>query len=160
MSQAARVFLMPEDEAQLRKRLELRGLEPPDLENRLRNARWEMEWGEKFDHVLVNREGKLHETVALVERVIVGKWERKIERRLPLHRDPRPRPPQSQRRGQSPALALRENGLMKNPLVGRVATRGEYRGRIYAYRHAPTVMRWLNRWGRGEQMKPLRLTER
>ncbi len=73
MPQAARVFLMPEDEGQLRRRLELRGLEPADLETRLRNARWEMERVKNFDHVLVNREGRLEETVALVERVILGK---------------------------------------------------------------------------------------
>ena len=70
---AASVFLMPEDEGQLRRRLELRGLEPADLETRLRNARWETERWKNFDHVLVNREGKLEETVALVERVILGK---------------------------------------------------------------------------------------
>ncbi len=73
MPQAARVFLMPEDEGQPRRRLERRGLEPADLETRLRNARWETERGKDFDHVLVNREGKLEETVALVERVILGK---------------------------------------------------------------------------------------
>ncbi len=56
------------------------------------------------------------------------------------------------------ALALRENGLMQNPQVGSVNTRGEYGNRSYSYRHAPTVMRWLNRWRRGEEMEPLRLT--
>ncbi len=73
MPQALGVFLMPEGEEQLRRRLELRGLEPADLETRLGNARWEMERGKDFEHVLVNREGKLEETVALVERVILGK---------------------------------------------------------------------------------------
>ena len=56
------------------------------------------------------------------------------------------------------ALALRENGLMEHPQVEGVSTRGDYGNRSYAYRHAPTVMRWLNRWRMGEEMEPLRLT--
>ena len=68
---ATLVFIAPpsmeELEARLRGRKTDRGT---DLQRRLETAREEMERQGEFDHVVVNHEGRLEETVAAIERII------------------------------------------------------------------------------------------
>ncbi|MCZ6788532.1 MAG: guanylate kinase [Chloroflexi bacterium] len=58
---------MEELEARLRGRKTDRGT---DLRRRLKTAREEMERQGEFDHVVVNHQGRLEETVAAIERII------------------------------------------------------------------------------------------
>ena len=66
--QALGIFLLPESVRQLEERLEARGMDPQERQTRLQNARQEMRSGMTgaFDHWIVNREGRLQETVQAV----------------------------------------------------------------------------------------------
>ena len=71
MPEATGIFIMPESTAQLRKRLEARGMDPLDLETRLDDAHLEIIRGyREFHRIIMNREGRLDETVTEVMRAI------------------------------------------------------------------------------------------
>ena len=65
------IFIMPESTAQLRARLEARGLERDDLETRMDNARREIIRGyREFQWHVINRQDRLDETIREVMRVV------------------------------------------------------------------------------------------
>ena len=65
------IFIMPPSVASLRNRLLTRGTETPEqLELRLRNAEIEMAAAPEYDHVVVNDDGKIDETVNEISAII------------------------------------------------------------------------------------------
>lgn len=65
------IFIRPTSFEQLRKQLVGRGTETPEsLELRLKNAEIEMAAAPEYDHVVVNEDGKLDETVRTVADII------------------------------------------------------------------------------------------
>ena len=77
LPEALTIFIMPPSVDSLRKRLQRRGTETQDqLELRLRNAGIEMAAAPEYDHVVVNEDGKIEETV----REIAGIVRREAER--------------------------------------------------------------------------------
>ncbi len=68
---ALTIFIMPPSLESLRRRLERRGTETPEsLELRLRNAQIEMAAAPEYDHVVVNEDGKVDETVEKIRQII------------------------------------------------------------------------------------------
>ena len=75
--QALSIFIMPPSIESLRGRLEKRGTETPEsLELRLRNAVIEMTAAPEYDHVVVNEDGKVDETVEKIKQIIVKEAQR------------------------------------------------------------------------------------
>lgn len=65
------VFLAPPDTTELERRLKLRGTESPEaLRVRMETAAKELEEAEKYDHVVVNRTGRLDEVVDEINSII------------------------------------------------------------------------------------------
>jgi guanylate kinase len=79
LPEAPTIFIQPESLELLRRWLTARGTESPEsLELRLRNAEVEMAAVPEYDHVVINRDGKLDETAREVAAII--KKEAKQER--------------------------------------------------------------------------------
>lgn len=77
LPEALTIFIQPPDIASLRRRLVARGTETPDsLELRLKNAEIEMAAAPEYDHVVVNADGRLEETVREVADIIRKEAER------------------------------------------------------------------------------------
>lgn len=71
LPEALTIFIMPPSVASLRRRLERRGTETPEqLEIRMRNAEIEMAAAPEYDHVVVNHDEKIDETVAEIAAII------------------------------------------------------------------------------------------
>ncbi len=71
LPEALTIFIMPPSVASLRRRLELRGTETPEQrEIRMRNAEIEMAAAPEYDHVVVNHDGKIDETVAEIAAIV------------------------------------------------------------------------------------------
>lgn len=69
---ALTIFIKPPSIESLRRRLVRRGTETEEaLELRLRNAVVEMAAAPEYDHVVVNEDGKLDQTVGTVKRIIL-----------------------------------------------------------------------------------------
>lgn len=74
MPEAFAVFIKPESLDQLRERLESRpDAKPEDMAKRLARAPYEMDSAENFDAVVVNRDGRLDETVDLIAALIAAR---------------------------------------------------------------------------------------
>lgn len=77
LPEALTIFIQPPSIGSLRRRLMERGTESPDqLELRLRNAEVEMAAAPEYDHVVVNEDGKLDETVREIAAIIRKEAER------------------------------------------------------------------------------------
>jgi guanylate kinase len=73
LPRAVLVFLAPESIADLSPRLQERGTETPqEMALRLDTARREMEALPEFDYVVVNRQGRLAESVATVRAIVLA----------------------------------------------------------------------------------------
>ena len=71
LPEALTIFIRPTSIDQLRKQLVGRGTETPEsLEIRLKNAEIEMAAAPEYDHVVVNEDGKLDQTVRTVADII------------------------------------------------------------------------------------------
>jgi guanylate kinase len=71
LPEALTIFIQPPPIESLRRRLVARGTETPEsLDLRLRNAEIEMAAAPEYDHVVVNEDGKLDETVRQVAEII------------------------------------------------------------------------------------------
>jgi guanylate kinase len=80
LPEALTIFIMPPSVESLRRRLAARGTETPEQrEIRLRNAEIEMAAAPEYDHVVVNEDGKLDETVDKIAEII------KREAKRPRH---------------------------------------------------------------------------
>ncbi len=69
--EAVLIFLKPPSLEELRRRLEARGTDPPEvIERRLAKAQWEMEQASEFDHIVLNDrlEDAVEELVKLIEK--------------------------------------------------------------------------------------------
>ena len=65
------IFLLPEDLEILRKRIEKRGgLTPEQIDERIETAKKEIKESTDYDYRIVNKEGKLEETVEEVAQII------------------------------------------------------------------------------------------
>jgi guanylate kinase len=77
LPEALTIFIQSPSLASLRQRLIARGTESPEsLELRIRNAEVEMAAAPEYDHVVVNEDGKLDETVRAVADIIRKEAER------------------------------------------------------------------------------------
>ncbi|MGH2377022.1 MAG: guanylate kinase [Candidatus Limnocylindria bacterium] len=77
LPEALTIFLMPPSLDSLRRRLVARGTETPEsLELRMRNAEVEMAAAPEYDHVVVNEDGQLDQTVREVAEIIRREAER------------------------------------------------------------------------------------
>ncbi len=77
LPEAVTIFIQPPSLESLRRRLIARGTESPEsLELRLRNAEIEMAAAPEYDHVVVNDDGKLDDTVRQVADIIRKEAER------------------------------------------------------------------------------------
>jgi len=82
LPEALTIFIMPPSIEALQRRLEHRGTETPEQRAvRLRNAEIEMAATPEYDHVVVNEDGKLDETVEQIVKII------KKEAKKPRHYD-------------------------------------------------------------------------
>lgn len=71
LPEALTIFIQPPSLESLRQRLIGRGTETPEaLELRMRNAEIEMAAAPEYDHVVVNEDGQLDETVRTVARIV------------------------------------------------------------------------------------------
>ncbi len=71
LPEALTIFIQPPSLDSLRKRLVARGTETPEsLDLRMRNAEVEMAAAPEYDHVVVNEDGKLDETVRQVAEIV------------------------------------------------------------------------------------------
>lgn len=71
LPEALTIFIMPPSVESLRRRLTTRGTETPEeREVRLRNAEIEMAAAPEYDHVVVNEDGKIDETVDQIAEII------------------------------------------------------------------------------------------
>lgn len=79
------IFLTTETEEELESRLRSRKTETKDSLNlRIATARQELKKIEIFDYVVINREGKLQETVDTIEAIITAEQHRVDQRRVSL----------------------------------------------------------------------------
>lgn len=79
------IFLAPPNLEELSHRLKQRMTESPDaLRLRLETAELEMKESDKFDHIVVNYEGKLDDAVAEIENIAALEHERMPKRRVQL----------------------------------------------------------------------------
>jgi guanylate kinase len=77
LPEALTIFIQPPSLESLRRRLDVRGTESPEqLEIRLKNAEIEMAAAPEYDHVVVNEDGKLDETVREIAEIIRKEAER------------------------------------------------------------------------------------
>lgn len=77
LPEALTIFIQPPSLASLRGRLLARGTESPEsLELRLRNAEVEMAAAPEYDHVVVNDDGRLEETVGKIADIVRREAER------------------------------------------------------------------------------------
>jgi len=71
LPEALTIFIMPPSVDSLRRRLVTRGTESPEqLELRMRNAEIEMAAAPEYDHVVVNEDGKIEDTVRQIASII------------------------------------------------------------------------------------------
>ena len=83
--QAVSVFMVPESLEDLRLRLSLRmGGNPSDTEVRLEEARLEMDRLDEFDYCVVNRDGRLDQTIEVIDAIITAEKRRVVPRRVQL----------------------------------------------------------------------------
>lgn len=83
--EAVLIFLIAETEEELVSRLVERKTEPPDkLKMRIATARQEMKRIKEFDYVVVNRNGKLDETVERIACIITAEKSRVEQRKVEL----------------------------------------------------------------------------
>jgi guanylate kinase len=79
--EALLIFLSPQDEEEMLKRLQERQSESPeDLKMRVATARQEMTCIEIFDYVVINREGHLDDTVDTIVSIITAEHHRVKQR--------------------------------------------------------------------------------
>lgn len=77
LPEALTIFIMPPSVDSLRGRLQRRGTETPEqLELRLRNAQIEMAAAPEYDHVVVNEDGRIEETVRQIAEIVLREAER------------------------------------------------------------------------------------
>lgn len=77
LPEALTIFIQPPSLESLRRRLDVRGTESPEqLEIRMKNAEIEMAAAPDYDHVVVNEDGKLDETVREIAEIIRKEAER------------------------------------------------------------------------------------
>ncbi len=77
LPEALTIFIQPPSIESLQRRLKGRGTESPEqLEVRLKNAEIEMAAAPEYDHVVVNEDGKLDQTVAEIAEIIRREAER------------------------------------------------------------------------------------
>lgn len=82
LPEALTVFIMPPSPDALRRRLVQRATETPEeLEIRMRNAEIEMAAAPEYDHVVVNEDGQVDETVRQIAEII------RTEAKRPRHYD-------------------------------------------------------------------------
>lgn len=85
VADAVFVFLAPPNMEELAHRLSQRMTESPDaFRLRLETAESEMKEADKFDHIVVNHEGKLDDAVAAIEKIAASERERLPPRRVQL----------------------------------------------------------------------------
>ena len=83
--EAVSIFLTPGDREELARRLAGRMTESPEaLSLRLKTADAEMEEAPKFDYVVVNREGRLDETVREIASLVAEEHRRRPRRGVSL----------------------------------------------------------------------------
>lgn len=83
--EAVFIFLTAETEEELVRRLVERKTEPPDkLKMRVATARKEMKRVKEFDYVVVNRDGRLDETVQKIACIITAEKSRVKQRKIEL----------------------------------------------------------------------------
>ena len=83
--EAVSVFMVPESLEDLRLRLSRRmGGNPSDTEVRLEEARREMDRLGEFDYCVVNRDGRLDETIRVIDAIITAEKRRVVPRRVQL----------------------------------------------------------------------------
>ena len=83
--QAVSVFMVPESLDDLRLRLSRRmGGNPSDTEVRLEEARREMDRLDEFDYCVVNRDGRLGQTIEVIDAIITAEKRRVVPRRVRL----------------------------------------------------------------------------
>ena len=83
--QAVSVFMVPESLEDLRLRLSRRmGGNPSDTEVRLEEARREMDRLDEFDYCVVNRDGRLDQTIEVIDAIITAEKRRVVPRRVRL----------------------------------------------------------------------------
>ena len=83
--EAVSIFLSPGDREELARRLTQRMTESPEaLSLRLKTADAEMEEAPRFDYVVVNREGRLDETVQQIDAVVAEEHRRRPRRTVSL----------------------------------------------------------------------------
>ncbi len=71
LPEALTIFIQPQSLDQLRKQLARRGTETPEqVDVRMRNAEVEMAAAPEYDHIVINEDGKLDETVRTVAEII------------------------------------------------------------------------------------------
>ena len=79
------IFLAPPDMEELARRLSQRMTESPEaLELRLKTAASEMRRSSEFDHVVVNHQARLDDTVEEIERIVTAERRRDPARRVML----------------------------------------------------------------------------
>ena len=80
---AVRIFILPESLDQLRQRLLRRPhMLPQDVETRMTNATTEIKNGHKFEHLIVNKQGRLTETAQIVQGIITYQKRKNLANRL------------------------------------------------------------------------------
>ncbi len=85
VEEAVFIFLSPPNMEELSQRLKQRMTESPDaLRLRLKTAESEMKEADKFDHIVVNYEGKLDDAVAEIEKIAASEHKRMPKRRVQL----------------------------------------------------------------------------
>ena len=83
--EAVSVFMAPESLEDLRMRLSRRmGGNPSDTEVRLEEARREMDRLGEFDYCVVNRDGRLDQTIQVIDAIITAEKRRVVPRRVQL----------------------------------------------------------------------------
>ena len=83
--EAVSVFMVPESLEDLRMRLSRRmGGNPSDTEVRLEEARREMDRLGEFDYCVVNRDGRLDQTIQVIDAIITAEKRRVVPRRVQL----------------------------------------------------------------------------
>ncbi|NJD58080.1 MAG: guanylate kinase, partial [Anaerolineae bacterium] len=83
--EALLIFLSPQDEAEMIKRLKERKTETPeDLQLRIATARHELTQIELFDYVVVNRDDCQEETVEIIFSIITAEHHRVKQRKVTL----------------------------------------------------------------------------
>ena len=79
------IFIAPPDMNRLEERLKQRMTELPEaMKRRLKAARAEMKAAISFDHVIVNHDGMLDDTVAEIEAIVDAEKQRRPSRNIPL----------------------------------------------------------------------------